>query len=133
MYQWFNKILDGKGLGLKIIFPMLFLWAGFTNLTHAQFLGNEWIDYNQSYYKFPVTQTAIYHIDSTTLANAGIVVSSFDARNLQLFFRGEEIPIYVQGENDGILNGTDFIEFFGEPNDGWIDSALYDEPCIQFI
>lgn len=125
MYQWFNKILDGKGLGLKIIFPMLFLWACFTNLTHAQFLGNEWIDYNQSYYKFPVTQTAIYHIDSTTLANAGIVVSSFDARNLQLFFRGEEIPIYVQGENDGILNGTDFIEFFGEPNDGWIDSALY--------
>lgn len=93
---------------------------------YSQFVGNEWINYSQYYYKFPITRAGIYHLDSNALANSGINVSSFDARNLQLFFRGQEIPIYVQGEGDGLFNGTDFIEFFGEGNDGWIDSAIYE-------
>lgn len=97
----------------------------FTSHSYAQFLGMEWINYSQQYYKFPITKKGVYHIDSLTLANAGINVNSFDARNLQIFYRGLQVPLYVQGESDGVLNATDFIEFYGEPNDGWFDSTLY--------
>ena len=112
---------------VKRIILLIALFSGlfFNNISYSQLLGNEWINYSQFYYKFPIIKTGIYHIDSISLANAGITVSSFDARNLQLFFRGEEIPIYVKGESDGVFNATDYIEFFGEPNDGWIDTALY--------
>jgi hypothetical protein len=46
-------------------------------------------------------------------------------KNIQLFFRGAEIPVYIEGENDGIFNTTDYIEFYGIRNDGWLDSSLY--------
>jgi hypothetical protein len=125
MYRLLSKIYHSPGLAKKLILPLLFCLA-FTNQGYSQFLGNEWINYSQYYYKFPITRAGIYHLDSNALANSGINVSSFDARNLQLFFHGQEIPIFVQGESDGSFNGTDFIEFFGEGNSGWIDSALYE-------
>lgn len=126
MYRLLNRAYCNLGVGKKIILLLLLICSVFSNQGYSQFLGNEWINYNQFYYKFPITRAGIYHLDSNALANSGINVSSFDARNLQLFFHGQEIPIHVQGEGDGIFNGTDFIEFFGEGNDGWIDSAIYD-------
>jgi len=91
----------------------------------AQPYGNDWIDYNQSYYKFPISQNGIYRIDYQTLINSGIPISSINPRNLQLFARGKEVPIYIEGENDGVFHPTDFIEFYAEANDGWLDSVFY--------
>ena len=114
-----------KNITLRIL-VILFASGIFFSSASAQFLGNEWINYNQQYYKFPITRAAIYRIDSTTLANSGIPVNMIDARNIQLFYHGVEVPLFVRGEGDGIFNAGDFIEFFGEGNDGWIDSALYE-------
>lgn len=116
----------------KMVVGLIFFSILSTN-SFAQLLGNEWITYSQTYYKLPITQTGIYRIDSTALANSGINVSLFDARNLQMFFHGSEIPIYVEGENDGVLNGTDFIEFHGVGNDGWFDTALYISGAVDQI
>ena len=91
----------------------------------AQPYHNSWINYSQQYYKFQVAQTGIIRIDSTALANAGIPISSIDPRNLQLFARGVEQPIYIEGEGDGVFDGSDFIEFFGQYNDGWNDLDFY--------
>jgi len=124
MFQRFNKNILGA-CKRKLWFLLVLVGLLSTSNTHAQFLGMEWINYGQQYYKFPISKSGVYRIDSLTLANAGINVSSFDARNLQIFYHGQQIPLYIQGENDGVLNGTDFIEFFGEPNDGWFDSTLY--------
>ncbi len=126
MYRLLNKTYQSIGIGKKLILPLFLICFGLSNKVYSQFLGNEWINYSQSYYKFPITKAGIFHLDSIALANSGINVSSFDARNLQLFFRGQEIPIYLQGEGDGVFNGADFIEFFGEENDGTLDSALYE-------
>lgn len=104
---------------------VFFLIGNALSSLHAQTFGHEWINYSQYYYKFPVTTTGIFHIDSTTLANAGINMVAVDARNFQIFFRGQEIPIYIQGESDGVLNNGDFIEFFGKKNDGFMDSSLF--------
>lgn len=86
---------------------------------------NSWIDYGQQYYELRIGADAIVRLDSTTLANAGIPLTAIDARNFQVFGRGQELPIYVEGEADGVLNAGDFIEFFAQANDGWLDSTLY--------
>jgi len=91
----------------------------------AQPYNNAWINYSQQYYKFPVAETGIYRIDSATLSNAGIPISTIDPQNIQLFVRGVEIPIHIEGEGDGVFDGGDFIEFYGEKNDGWFESDFY--------
>ncbi|HRG58939.1 MAG TPA: C25 family cysteine peptidase [Bacteroidia bacterium] len=94
----------------------------------AQNFGNEWINYNQNYYKFPILSNAMYRINYNTLQNAGIPVSTINPKNIQIFGRGKEVPIHIEGEADGIFNANDYIEFYAEKNDGWFDSLVYDLP-----
>jgi hypothetical protein len=101
------------------------IWLLFLPFIGFAQTSNSWINYSQKYFKIKVSQEGIYRIDSTTLANAGIPLNLIDARNIQIFGRGNEIAIYLEGENDGIFNTTDFIEFYANINDGWLDNVLY--------
>ncbi|MBL8002761.1 MAG: hypothetical protein JNL05_12460 [Flavobacteriales bacterium] len=97
----------------------------------AQSFGNEWIDYGKQYWQFKITQEGLQRIDSVTLANAGFPVATVDPRDIQVFGREQEVPIYVEGEGDGVFNATDFVEFYAKRNDGWKDSLLWEEPAYQ--
>ncbi|MCB9171014.1 MAG: hypothetical protein H6597_02095 [Flavobacteriales bacterium] len=97
----------------------------------AQPYGNEWIDHGRQYWRFQIAASGIYRIDSTALADAGFPVASVDPRDLQLFSREQQVPIYVAGEADGVFNGQDFIEFRADKNDGQFDVPLYDLPEHQ--
>ena len=45
----------------------------FTSLNlYAQSFGNEWINYNQKYYSFPVARSGIFKLDFSVLQAAGI-------------------------------------------------------------
>ena len=85
----------------------------------AQPYGNEWIDYSQNYYKIPISETGVYRISFQTLLAAGVPVTSVIPSNYQLFVKGEEVPIYIEGGTDGFFDVSDYIEFYGEKNDGW--------------
>ncbi|MBK9670720.1 MAG: hypothetical protein IPO70_00325 [Bacteroidetes bacterium] len=115
---------------MKKIYLFCSLCILFVLPVSAQVIGNEWINYNQFYYKFPITQTGIYRITPATLANSGVNFANVDPRNFQVFGRGQELPIFVKGENDldGVFNGSDFIEFYAQRNDGWLDTLIYDSP-----
>lgn len=95
----------------------------------SQTRGNEWIDYSQKYIRIKVASDGIYRIDSTTLSNAiaptGYPLSLIDPRNFQLFYNGNEQPIWVEGENDGTFDAGDYIEFIGRRNLGQKDAELY--------
>ena len=119
--------------GMKKIYLFCSLCILFVFPVSAQVIGNEWINYNQFYYKFPITQTGIYRITPATLANSGVYFANVDPRNFQVFGRGQELPIFVKGENDldGIFNGSDFIEFYAQRNDGWLDTLIHDSPSNQ--
>src|SRR5574337_791718 len=95
----------------------------------AQPFGNEWIVYSEKSLKIRVVNDGIYRIDSTTLATSiqqvGGSLGMIDPRNLQLFHNGQEEYIYVEGESDGVFNGSDFLEFYGKRNDGAMDAELY--------
>lgn len=101
----------------------LLLVLSFSLPLFSQINGNEWIQFNQIYYKIPVAKTGMQRISSQTLLSA--LPSSVNPRYIQLYFRGQEIPLYIFGESDNQLNSGDYIDFYGQKNDGKIDSLLY--------
>ncbi|GIV39311.1 MAG: hypothetical protein KatS3mg033_1111 [Thermonema sp.] len=101
-----------------------FLFLALPFCLQAQY-GNEWINYNQSYWKLKVVQDGWYRISSAELAAAGFPTASIDPRKIQLFHRGQEMAIYVSGEQDGSFDSGDYIEFYGRKNDGTNDAELY--------
>lgn len=91
---------------------------------------NEWIRHTQPYVKIPVGHDGIYRVSFESLESAGFAVGS-DPGHFQLFHRGIEQAIHVQGESDGVFGAGDYIEFYGRRNDGTLDSTLYADPAFQ--
>ncbi|MDI9339947.1 MAG: C25 family cysteine peptidase [Sediminibacterium sp.] len=102
-------------LGIVLVWPLM-----------AQRYANEWIQFSQRYYKFPITKAGIYRIDSLTLANSGFNVSGVNPKNFQVILKGKELPLYIQGESDNVFNASDFIEFYAGNTMGDVDSLVYD-------
>ena len=115
----------------KILFSFILLLS-VLNVLKAQMhngnLGNEWINYNQTYYKMKIVEDGIYRISASTLNSAGITTSGLQAGNFQIFSMGNEIPCHVQ------MNGAsvDFIEFYGKKHRGELDANLYYNPNHHF-
>lgn len=94
----------------------------------GQTYGNEWINYSQQYYTFQITQQGIYRLDYAALTASGIPVSSFQSANIQIFGKEKEIPLFVSDGGDNSLDPGDYILFYAQGNDGWLDSTLYSNP-----
>ncbi|MCC7332338.1 MAG: hypothetical protein IT232_07000 [Flavobacteriales bacterium] len=114
-------------ISLRIYIRNLFFitFLSQTLVALSQPYNNNWINYNQSYYKFKISENGLYSIDSLTLFNSGIPIGSIDPRNFQIFAKGVEIPLYIEGEGDGIFDNSDKIIFYALKNDGWFDEGLY--------
>ncbi|MCF8276288.1 MAG: hypothetical protein K9J17_06080 [Flavobacteriales bacterium] len=95
----------------------------------SQPYGNEWVNASQPHFKFKIYQEGVYRISfqalNDALAAQGISLSNIDPRNLQVFARGEQQFIYVEGESDGVFDPTDFVEFYARKNDGVFDTDVY--------
>ncbi len=85
---------------------------------------NDWVNFSQPYFKVPVARDGIYRLRYSDLQAAGFPVNS-DPRFIQLFHRGREQAIYIKGQADAVFNASDYIEFYGQKNDGSLDSLLY--------
>ncbi len=96
--------------------------------SQAQVYNNEWIDYSKTYYKFKIAETRLYRIPQPTLASLGL--DTVQAQNFQLWRNGKEIPLYTSVQT-GAMSASDYIEFWGEMNDGKPDNALYRQPDFQ--
>jgi len=107
---------------------LLFLTVLTITFAQSQTFGNEWINYNQKYYALNIVQSGIYKIDYNTLISSGIPISTFSSSNIQIFGRQREIPIHIEDGGDDALNIGDYILFYAEKNDGWLDSTLYPNP-----
>ena len=112
----------------RVLLPALLLWA---NNVPAQVFGNEWIDFNQTYYKLSVAEDGVYRLTFNNLQDAGFPVSAVDPRRIQIFHRGVEQAIRVEGQEDANFGAGDFIEFYGQVNDGTLDTELYLDPGDQ--
>ncbi len=92
---------------------------------------------NGDIYKIGVAQTGIIQLDYNFLKNElGIEnLDNIDPKKIQILGQGggvlpesseiertddlHELPIYIQGENDGQFNSGDYILFYGEEADVW--------------
>jgi hypothetical protein len=92
--------------------------------------GNEWIQYNQQYFKIPVGKDGVYRLNYADLVAAGFP-SSVQPGNVQLFHRGIEQAIFVEDHQDGQFNLSDYIDFYGRRNDGTLDTELYKTVASQ--
>ena len=98
----------------------------------AQDYGNEWIDFNQTYYKIDIASRGIYRLSYSDLQSAGFPVGQVIPDRIQMFHRGEEIAINLFNPGfDATLDPGDYLEFYGEGNDGTLDELLYLTPSDQ--
>ncbi len=86
--------------------------------------GNEWINFDQSYFKIPVAEDGMYRITGSELEEAGIPISDIDGSNFQMFHNGQAYPIYLS--TSSTLSESDFIEFYGQKNRGDLDKIFYE-------
>ena len=103
------------------------MWVLLNSLTiYAQNrFGNEWIQTGQKYLKVSVNQAGIYRLGYADIKAADPSFLQTNPVNWQLFFRGSPVAIRVVGQQDGVFNEQDYVEFYGEGNDGSQDSLLY--------
>ena len=90
--------------------------------------GNEWINFSQKYFYFPVYQAGVYKIDRDFLVSVDNDFANVNPKNIQIFARGKEIPVYISGENDLTFDSGDYILFYAKPNDAWLDTVFYRNP-----
>jgi len=108
---------------------ILLVWLTILSLAaSAQTYNNEWIDYSKTYYKLKVAVTGVYRIPQSLLASVNL--GNTNADQFQLWRNGKQIPIYTSVQGSA-LGASDYIEFWGEMNDGKPDNALYREPDYQ--
>lgn len=100
----------------------LWLSVGLAGIVLAQGYeyGNGWITSGAPYLKLLVGRDGVYRVSAAQLGLGGVPSAS-----LRLFWRGQEVPIYVADGGDGSFEGADYIEFMGQRNDGEPDSVAY--------
>ncbi len=65
-------------------------------------------------YKIFVEQDGIYVVTKAELDDAGLNTAVVDPRKIRIFSQGVEIPIHIEGEQDGRFDVPDYIEFYGK-------------------
>ncbi|MEO0776799.1 MAG: C25 family cysteine peptidase [Bacteroidota bacterium] len=114
---------------MKKLLPLLLLLAisfgGYGQIWNGQdsLYGNEWINYDQDYYKIMVAEDGLFRLSTQVLNEAGIPTSSINASRFRLFHLGEEVPIHTSTNQP--LSGSDYIEFYGRKNRSEMDRYLY--------
>jgi hypothetical protein len=111
---------------MKRFLLSIFICCAF--IAKGQVYNNEWIDFSKTYYKFKVGKTGLYRIAQPALATIGL--GSTPAQDFQLWRNGVQVPVYTS-VSSGSLSATDYIEFWGEMNDGKPDKELYRKPENQ--
>jgi len=111
-----------------VISVVLFFSAGI--LTAQNYT---WITPNQTYLKMYVVDDGIYRINRTDFENAGINTTTIDPRTVKVFYKGNQIPIYFFGENDGIFDANDYLDFFGTRNYGGLTNVYDSYNQVSYV
>jgi hypothetical protein len=94
----------------------------FCHATGMAQLNNSWIDYGKTYFSFRIAKDSLIRIGQPALANLGL--ASVNADHFQLWRNGEQVRIFTSVAGVA-LGPSDYIEFYGERNDGRPDNQLY--------
>ncbi len=94
--------------------------------------GNEWIDYEQSYFKIKIAEDGIYRIPYEVLIQAGIPADEIELDAYTIYWMGKRQKIFVSGSSSTLGTG-DFLAFYGEKNRSQLDRHLFTDPDEQML
>ena len=108
----------------SVLFSVYYLFLFLFIISNLSFSQNyNWITPNQTYLKMYIAGDGMYRIDKNDFVNAGITVTTIDPRTVKVYYKGNQIPIYFLGEQDGIFNDSDYFDFYGTRNYGGLTNA----------
>lgn len=113
----------------KIFFILLFVTFSQTVILGQGF---NWITPNKDYLKLYVFKDGINRINKQDFVNAGINTSGIDPRTVKVLFKGNQIPIYFFGEQDGTFDESDYFDFYGQRNYGGLTN-VYKESGTSLV
>lgn len=90
---------------------------------------NDWVEYDQTYFKFSISDDGIYRLSRSELEAAGLSSSELIGQNFKMIRNGEQVPLYVS--TNGAFSSSDYIEFYGRRNRADTDTPLYSNPLQQ--
>ncbi len=72
-----------------------------------------------------INDDGIYRMNKSDFTQAGINVN-FDPRSVKVFYKGNQLPIFFQGESDGVFDDTDYFDFYAARNHGGLTNTYMD-------
>jgi hypothetical protein len=69
-----------------------------------------WYRVGLTYYKIVTAVDGIYRIRPQHLLAVGISLKKTDPRDFRLYHRGQEVPLFVAGQEDGRLDAGDYMD-----------------------
>jgi hypothetical protein len=111
-----------------MIKKLILLFLLFCSIGATAQLNNSWIDYSKTYYKFKLGEDNLYRIPQSAFAAVGLGTTNAD--HFQLWRNGVEVRLYTP-ITAAPLGTSDYVEFYGEMNDGKADKTLYRNPQFQ--
>jgi hypothetical protein len=119
---------NNRSMSISRICFLLVAVLAFCTGSVAQTFNNEWINYNNTYYKFKVGSDGLYRIPEATIRNNGL--ENTPVEHFRLYRNGKEVPLYIS-VSSGLLPSGGYIEFWGLANDGEPDRPLYRQANFQ--
>lgn len=72
-----------------------------------------------------VDQGGLYRLTYSDLSAAGLDLNTLDPLTIRVFYMGQELPIRVLGEGDGVFNPADVVLFYARTVDSlYVDGVL---------
>lgn len=104
----------------------LFMLSLATSFGQAPYF-NEWFakDPDRPFVKLLVSADAVYEVTAGDLLAAGHDLSQAQPDSIQMYYRGEEIPLTVEEDGQGRFAS---LTFYGRRNDGGVEAQMYRHP-----
>lgn len=87
------------------------------------------------YVKISLNKNGIFRVYGNDLVLKGVNINQIIPQNIKLLLNGEEIPIFVNGDEDGRFDSEDFIEFYGSKNvnEDYREISSFGEPYKEYL
>lgn len=88
-----------------------------------------WITPNKLYLKLFIIEDGVYRINKNDFTQSGINVN-FDPRTIKVYNRGTQLPVYFEGEQDGVFDNEDYLDFYATRNYGGLTKTYFENNGI---
>jgi hypothetical protein len=83
----------------------------------ADTTGN-WFDPSMPYVRLLIVQDGLYKLTYNDLSSEAVNLATINPQTFKVYNHGAQVSLFVAGESDGVMDPTDYIEFYAQRNYG---------------